>query len=164
MKKKTIMVIVVLLIGIAVNGAFAAEGPGGLTAVGIFGSFVGNSTGDTGPGLGLLLSWNAAPLIGVSWSLSDEIQRFGVFADWWVLDEPIKKTPLKYWLGVGAFGGVSVNKDDDLDADIGARLPIGIRFFPVKKLDLFLELVPLLRFLPELDLGFAADLGLRVHF
>jgi hypothetical protein len=163
MRNRLIICVLAINIGVYGTGVFAAEGPAKLTAVGLFGSFVGNSTGNTGPGLGLLFSWNAAPLVGVNWSLSDEIQRFGIFADWWVLDEPISQTPFKYWVGVGAFGGIA-SKDDDLDVDLGARLPLGIRFFPVKKIDIFLDLVPMLRFLPELDLAFAADIGLRVHF
>mgnify|MGYP000951260165 CR=1 FL=1 len=143
MIKKIAVITLILLAMFSIGGAFADKGPAGMSAVGLFGSFVGSGTGDTGAGLGLLFSWNAQPLVGLSWSLSDEAQRVGVFTDWWVWDAPIQNTPLKYWVGVGLFGGIaSVEGDDtddekEIDFDLGARLPVGVRFFPISKLDLF---------------------------
>ncbi len=170
MAKKIVILSLISLAVFSTGNVFADKGPAGMSAVGLFGSFVGNGTGDTGAGLGLLFSWNAKPLVGLSWSLSDEAQRVGVFADWWVWDAPIQNTPLKYWVAVGLFGGLASveadnsDNDKDIDFDLGARLPVGIRFFPISKLDLFLELVPMVRFLPEISFAFSADIGLRVHF
>ncbi len=144
-------------------GVSAENGPMDMSALGLYISIAGNVTGSAGPGIGVLMSWNAAPLVGITWSLADESQSLGAFADWWILTDRVKGTPLSYFLGGGGYGGI-VFDDEDIDVGLGLRVPGGIQFFPAKQWELFFELVPMLAILPELNLRLAADLGFRYHF
>jgi hypothetical protein len=142
---------------------YAGPGPLGMDGVGIFGSFIGNTTGDTGASLGLTAKWANFPVVGVSYMFASKGFNLGVSVDYWAMNQPIGGTSLFYFLGIGLFGGIAV-RDNVLDPDFGLRIPIGLQIFPVRKFEIFIEGVPMVGFLPTVSLKFGADLGLRVYF
>ncbi len=158
-----------LIIGVVLIGGFYSpyaqcdEGPLQTSAMGLYVSIAGNATGTMGPGLGILLSWKEKPLVGLTWSISDKKQTVAAFGDWRVGEGDIEKTPLRYYLGGGGYGGITF-EEKDVDVTIGVRVPIGMYFLPARQWELFLQLVPMLEVLPELGLRLGADLGFKYRF
>jgi len=70
------------------------------------------------------------------------------------------------YVGIGGFIGVfdERKKDRDTDGAIGARVPLGIAWQPPIAVDVFLEVVPLMRIVPETDAGLDVGLGVRYFF
>jgi len=70
------------------------------------------------------------------------------------------------YVGIGGFIGVfdERKKDRDTDGAIGARVPLGIAWEPPIPIDVFLEVVPLMRIVPETDAGLDVGLGVRYFF
>lgn len=68
---------------------------------------------------------------------------------------------------VGIGGSVSVHERDHHhdEGRLKARIPFGLAWMPRDpSIDVFLELVPVLRIVPDLEPGIAAGLGLRYFF
>jgi len=154
------LVIVVLALGL-ISGAAFASGPGGLTGIGVFGSFGGSTTGSTGGGVGLSLKFGSFPVLGIQYDLTAP-GRLALACDYYIIDAQGLAGPLSFFLGVGAFGGVSFGTPAAVD--LGLRIPIGLQLWPVSKLELFLSGVPVVRFIPTVSLGIGGEIGLRVHF
>jgi len=70
------------------------------------------------------------------------------------------------YVGIGGFIGVidEGKKDRDTDSAVGARVPLGIAWEPPIPIDVFLEVVPLMRIVPETDAGLDVGLGVRYFF
>lgn len=83
----------------------------------------------------------------------------GFTADWLFLRNPIAKTPLWYYLGIGA--GVGIRSSA---FNLGARLPIAIQWFPISQVELYAEAAPGLRVLTAMGFDFALTFGARYHF
>ncbi len=162
-KNNKLIVCLMLIVGLYSRNAQCDQGPLHTSAMGLYVSLTGNATGTMGPGVGILLSWKERPLLGLTWSLSDNKQTVAAFGDWRVTEGSIEKTPLQYYLGGGGYGGVTF-KDGDVDATVGARVPIGISFLPARHWELFFQLVPMLEVLPALGLRLGADLGFKYRF
>ncbi len=162
MKKTAILVM--LVAAFAIGSAAAAEGPGGLTGVGVYAAIneIGSGTGDLGTGLGLSLKFGYFPVIGLEWSFRDDASRIAGSVDYWVGHELMGDTMVWYHVAIGGYAGVLMG--DNAELDLGLRLPLGLEIWPVRKFELFLDIIPLVGFLPEIDLGLGADFGLRVHF
>jgi hypothetical protein len=160
---KSLFLILAIAIVFSAVGAYAGPGPIGMDAVGIFGSFIGNTTGDTGASLGLTARWGSFPIVGISYMFASNGFNLGAAVDYWATNLAISGTALHYFLGVGLFGGIAV-RNSKLDPDFGLRVPIGLQIFPVKKFEIFIEGVPMIGFLPTVLIKFGADLGLRVYF
>jgi hypothetical protein len=73
--------------------------------------------------------------------------------------------PLPFYYGIG--GRVKLvedNKNDETDAYIGLRVPLGVTYlFPDFPIDCFLEIVPLFDLLPGTGLDLNAAIGIRYY-
>ncbi len=131
----------------------------GSSAIGIYGDYgIGTLYGT---GLGLTFRINPIPIMwGAEWNLTSS-GSLEVNGDFWVINEHLAGA-LDFYIGVGAFIGVGFGSGSSFD--FGGRIPIGLQFYPVSHLEVFLEGAPLLFFLPGLTLGADFRLGIRVHF
>jgi hypothetical protein len=102
-------------------------------------------------------------VLGVSYMFASNGFNLGVSCDYWAMNEALSGTMLNYFLGIGLFGGLAV-RNSKLDPDFGLRVPLGLQIFPVKKFEIFIEGVPMISFLPTVQIKFGADLGLRIYF
>ncbi len=71
------------------------------------------------------------------------------------------------YVGVGGFIGVRDDdhgKDDDSTGAMGVRVPLGIAWEPRVPIDVFLEVVPTMRLVPETNAGLDVGLGIRYYF
>lgn len=155
MKKRFLMVVMVLFLSV---GSMYS-----LTGVGIFGDFMGNSTGGSGanlPGIGLTLKFGNFPVLGLKWMFAQDSINIGASCDYWAVNQHLGGI-LDYYLGVGLYAGLGFG--DPFRFNMGLRIPIGLQIWPVNKLELFLEIAPMLNFLP-FSFGYALSGGLRVHF
>jgi hypothetical protein len=149
--------VIVLVIALACAGTAFAKGPGGLTAIGVYGNF--GFTGGGG-GLGLSLKFGSFPVIGVKYSFT-QAGYLGATVDWHLLDAAALVDSLTLYLGVGAFAGINFGSND---FDLGLRFPIGIQIWPIRKVELYLAGIPAVPIFPNLDFAFGAELGFRYHF
>ena len=154
MRSKILLIALVLLVAVAVPATFA-------TGVGAaFGLPFG---GLPGSNVMLSLKLDQVPfLMGIGFSLGETQTSFGFTGDFWVLNENLFSF-INYYLGPGFYLGYSG------DVLLGGRLPIGINIFPVRSLELFLEVAPTLavRFSDPIvfpEFGFQGAFGLRFWF
>jgi hypothetical protein len=148
---KKIFISVCLLFLFATGGFCALSS----SCIGFYGDF-GIGNGSYGEGLGLTFRIHPIPIMwGVSWDFSSP-GYLAISGDYWVINGPLAGA-LDYYIGIGAFIGVSTY------FDFGVRLPIGFQFFPLPKLEVFLEGAPTLAFIPTLSLGGEFRLGVRFY-
>ena len=151
----------VLLVLVIVTAAAAASFAKEMPAIGIYGDFLGNSTGGGSGGLGLTLQFGHFPVLGIEYMIDPRVVSLGVSCDYWVLNDHLVGA-LNYYLGLGAYAGFTVGGQSSFN--IGGRVPIGLQIYPIKKFEVFLEAAPMVLFLPSISLGYSARLGFRVHF
>lgn len=157
MKKIIFILLVFTLIGTA---NVAAEGPLGLTGFGVYGT-MGSTSGALGGGVGLSLKWGSFPVVGLQYNLSSE--RLNASFDYYVIDAQGLAQNLSYFIGGGVYAGLG-SGGDGLDFDFGLRIPVGLQFWPVRKLELFLAPVLAIPLLPAPDVNLGAEFGVRVRF
>jgi hypothetical protein len=157
MKKIVLLVLVVSLFG-AVN--VAAEGPLGLTGFGVYGT-MGSTSGQLGGGVGLSLKWGSFPVVGLQYNLSSE--RLNAAFDYYVVDAQGLAENLSYFVGGGLYAGVAT-AGEDIAFDFGLRIPVGLQFWPVQKLELFIAPVLAIPLLPAPGVDFGAEFGARIRF
>jgi len=137
------------------SGAFAA-GSGSLSALGIYGS-VGANAGALSGATGLSFKFGSFPVVGLAYNFTGN--TFGASVDYYVIDAQGLAASLSYFLGVGGYVGIGSG-----DFTAGLRVPIGLQFWPVKKLELYLSPVASVPLLPSPSFAVGAEFGLRVHF
>jgi len=126
--KRKVLFIAVIMLLVSAMGAFswAIGGAFGLDALG------------TGLPMGAMLSLKVDQipcLLGIGFSASTDYFNLGLTADWHFLRENLTGI-LNYYVGAGAYLGISGS------FEIGARIPVALYIFPLKNLELFLELAP----------------------
>jgi len=131
----------------------------GDTSIGLYGSFAGDATGSVG-GLGITAKFGHIP-IGIKYNFSNPA-AIGASVDYHIVDDEKLIDALRFYLGLGAFLGIHFSSSNPID--LGARIPIGLQFYPIKQLEVYLGAIPTLRFLPSLSLGLGGELGVRIHF
>jgi hypothetical protein len=154
---KRVMIIVACLSILVAGMAFAA-GPGGLTAIGVYGNY--GFTGGGG-GVGLSFKFGSFPVVGVKYDFSGA-GRFGATVDWFVIDAMGLLDNITLFLGPGLFIGVGMGGDAPFD--VGIRFPIGIQLWIARKLEIFLDAVPAVPLLPQPGFAVGAEFGMRIHF
>jgi hypothetical protein len=82
---------------------------------------------------------NVPPILGIGVSVGSNNLHVGGTADWWLWHQPLAG-PLYLYAGLGAY--VDLDTGPNFDAGVGARIPIGLQIFPLKPLELFLEIAP----------------------
>lgn len=158
MRKKIVALSLALCISCM---GLSAASSGGLTGLGFFGSLGGSTLGSTGGGLGLSLKFGSFPVLGLQYNMSGD-GRLAVSCDYYAIDAMPLGGLFSFYLGAGAFGGLTFGSP--LEADIGLRVPVGLQFWPVNKLELFIAAVPYFRLIPSITPYVGGELGLRIHF
>ncbi len=157
MKKQLMMIGVLLLL---ISGTVSAKGSSG---VGLYGNLVGNGTG-AGGGLGLTIKSGSFPVIGLEWYLMDHSSTFGGSMDWWIVNKPLAGI-ISYYMGLGGYAAI---KSDDSHSqngfNFGGRIPLGLQVFPIDPLELFIEVSPMIMFIPTINWTASVRLGFRVLF
>jgi hypothetical protein len=153
MKKILIIsgVFLMLLVGTA-----AAKG---MSGIGLYGNLVGNGTG-AGGGIGLTLKLDSFPVIGLEWNFLPHSSIFGGSVDWWIVNQPLVGI-FAYYVGIGGYVAVTtVNSANTFN--FGGRVPIGLQLFPIDPLEIFLEVSPMIIFVPTIDWTVSVRLGFRI--
>jgi hypothetical protein len=152
---KKFFVLIAALFVLASVPTFAA-GPAGLTGLGVYGS-VGTTNGALGGGVGLSLKWGSFPVVGLQYDFAAD--RFGGSVDYYVIDADGIASHISYFLGAGLYAGIASG-----DFDFGLRIPVGLQFWPVRKLELYISPVLSIPLIPTPDVGIGAEFGARIHF
>jgi hypothetical protein len=130
MSTKTLIIAIVLILAIAVPMTFA-------TGVG---AAFGLPIGDGLPGSNVMLSLRVSQipfLMGLGFSIGEDQFSFGLTGDWWMAKGNLFSF-INYYLGPGFYLGYQS------ELFLGGRLPVGINVYPIKNLELFLEIAPTL--------------------
>ncbi|HTX73501.1 MAG TPA: hypothetical protein VMC79_11795 [Rectinemataceae bacterium] len=153
---RTRVMVIVLALGLCAGSAAFAAGPAGLSAVGIYGA-VGTNAGALSGATGLSFKFGSFPVLGLTYNFTGN--TFGASIDYYVIDAQGLGSSLSYFLGVGGYVGIGGG-----DFTAGLRVPLGLQFWPIKKLELYLSPVVSVPLLPAPSVGVGAEFGLRVHF
>jgi len=149
MRKKIISFIQILTVATALlwTPALSAK-----TGIGVMG---GDPTGIT-------LKFNNFPVIEFGYDFGLYGQRAGSFdlnVDHWIINKPLG-TNFHWFIGIGV--SAQYNSGYAYGFGVGARVPIGVQWFPASKIEIFAEVAPGLAVLPAL--GLDVDFGLGVRF
>ena len=99
------------------------------------------------------LAWSFEGRDGLHFHLDYLWHDFGIF--------PVEKGWMPPYYGVGG----RIRFEEDEDESFGIRVPLGLAYiFDSRKVDLFVEVVPLLDLAPETDFDANAALGIRYYF
>jgi hypothetical protein len=157
MKKLAVISLVLLLVG---AGSTFARGPLGLTGFGVYGT-MGTTAGSMGGGVGLSFKWGSFPVVGLQYDLV--AGRINVAFDYYVIDAHGLAQSLSYFVGGGLFAGIG-SASGSTAFDFGLRIPVGLQFWPVSKLELYVAPVLSIPLLPKPNVGFGAEFGARIRF
>jgi len=130
-KVKRLVLAVCLSLGLVATGA-SALGIGGAFSVGMLGGLPSSAM------LSLKLD-NVRPVLGIGVSVGGGAAQFGATADWWLYQGKLAG-PLGLYVALGGYADLQTGSTSTIG--LGARLPIGIQIFPLKPLELFLEVAP----------------------
>lgn len=155
MRLRLVLIAVVLLFVIAVPMTFA-------TGVG---AAFGLPFGGGLPGSNVMLSLKVAKipfLMGLGFTVNQNSAAFGLTGDWWVANQNLFSF-FNYYLGPGFYIGYANN------ILLGGRFPIGLNVYPIKNLELFVEVAPTLAVglgntISFPVWGFQSGFGLRFWF
>ena len=98
--------------------------------------------------------------VAAAWSLDSYIH---LHADLWLLNRPLVD-PLAWYFGVGGKMQILGSDGDSDDLRVGARVPFGIQWYVLPRLELFAEVAPGISVIPETDVDVDGGIGLRFHF
>jgi hypothetical protein len=129
------------------------------TGLGLYGNLVGNSTG-AGGGLGLTLRTAAFPVIGLEWNILKDSSILSGSLDYWLVN-PVNDGILSYFVGIGAYCAMATAGSTST-FNLGGRIPLGLQLFPFDPLEVFLEVSPMIIFVPTIDWKVSVRLGFRI--
>jgi len=98
--------------------------------------------------------------LGYAFSLAGSSIQSNI--DHWFYTSELSKDSTLY---VG--GGVAVGaffSPTTLSLDLGARVPVGIQYYPKQDIELFAEAAPTFSIFPQSAIGVSPALGVRFHF
>jgi hypothetical protein len=127
---------------------------------------VGTVTADTGAGVilgdptGISVLFGNRVAAAAAWSLDSYLH---LHADLWLLNRPLVD-PLNWYFGVGGKLQILGDNDDSDELRAGVRVPFGIQWYVLPRLELFGEIVPGVSVIPETDLDVDGGIGIRYHF
>ena len=154
MKNKILIVLLLLFI---VPIAIVAE-------TGVGGAFFITRDGLGGAALNLSHAKIPGTILGIRAQFNEDTTTIGLYDDWWLYHSKLAGA-ISIYLGPGFYVNVTTVEDGESEFDFGGRLPIGLRFFPIKPIELFIEIAPTVEVFPTLpDFGYQAALGIRFWF
>ncbi|MES0490922.1 MAG: hypothetical protein ABUK01_13075 [Leptospirales bacterium] len=112
---------------------------------------------------GITLKFNNFPVIELGYDLGwggGSSGSFDLNVDYWIINKPLGGKNFFWFLGIGA--SVQYGAGSNSWFGVGARVPIGLQWFPVPKVEIFAEVAPGLAILP--GLGLDVDFGVGVRF
>ena len=119
---------------------------------------------------GISALFNERVALGVAWDVE---RHFHAHADVWLLNE-VLEPPVEWFLGVGGKMKVfttdtkgppwAEDEEPDTEFGIGARVPVGLQWYPIPELEVFGEIAPGLQVLPATRFDVDAGIGVRYHF
>jgi hypothetical protein len=121
---------------------------------------------------GISLAFNQRIVLGLAWDLSNHLHIHG---DVWVFRQTIQNE-LNWYFGLGGklliFNDASLRgpsweptNEDSVDwVGLGLRVPFGLQWYPVEKLELFGEIVPGMFVFPATVFDIDVGIGARYHF
>jgi hypothetical protein len=99
------------------------------------------------------------PVLGIAWSIFDNY--FHLHCDYWLANKKLDRSLYGYYgLGVKLTGN---EKGADDDMQLGARVPFGLRYYVAPKVELFAEVVPGMRVIPDTDFDIDGSIGVRFY-
>lgn len=157
--RKTILVVLVLVIGLSATPVFAASGLGiGVEfGLGVLGGLPNSAL--------LTLKTNTLPFVlGVGVELSQNYFNMGLTLDWWLFYTHLIGI-IDMYIGPGLYLALPNT------FEVGGRIPVGFQIWPIGKvLELFLEIAPSMAFVSNRsgitipNLGLQAGFGFRFWF
>lgn len=117
-------------------------------------SGIGMQFGEPGT-VGLSLRFNHTA-IGAAWNTSDKGYLY-VNIDQWALRDDLAR-PVDWFVGYGVDVGIGN------EWRVAARIPIGLIYEPSKDFEIFGQVAPGLKVLPDVNFYFGAALGARYRF
>ena len=94
----------------------------------------------------------------VAWSFDNFLHLHG---DYWFMHNHLAG-PVDWYLGGGL--KLQLHSRANSNTRLGVRIPAGVQWFFAPKFELFAELVPGMRFIPETRFEINGGIGLRYHF
>jgi hypothetical protein len=152
---------ILILSGILLMLAAGASASRPIGGIGLYGNLVGNSTG-AGGGLGLTLRSGSFPVIGLEWNLLQDSSIISGSLDCWLVN-PYTDSVLSYFIGIGGYAAMTTS-DGSSTFNLGGRVPFGLQLFPVDQLEIFLEVSPMIIFVPTIEWRASARLGFRILY
>ena len=136
--------------------------------------FISSSSIFSSPGIGVILGEPSGasikignfPVLGISWSFRN---RLNATVDWWLFNSELVE-PLDWYLGVGAniYLGFNQGVGNTNIFGAGFRVPVGLQWWLLSELELFLELAPGIAITtnPNSIVGFdmGGGIGMRYYF
>lgn len=163
MKKKIITILLTLFLFTSASFAKDSTQVHGSWALGLQAGYVVNGLG----GFSVTFKVPKVPLLfAADFGFSSHHFTIGATGDYWLMNPQIVG-PLYWYFGPG--GAVSVKGGDDFGLFVGPRFVIGLDVFPVKPLEIYLQLAAQIGFGMDNDSaclgwGFPLNLGIRWWF
>jgi len=146
MKKRFLVIFIMILLEISLFAVKKNDYGAGI--------MVGEPTGIT-------LKYKNFPILGFAWSFDNYLH---IHADYWIDQMTLtKKVDLFYGGGI-KYKYRDDEKKKDNGSSIGIRLPVGVQFFPKKRIEIFFELAPGIMIIPDTEISFNIGLGCRYYF
>ena len=93
--------------------------------------------------------------VAAAWNIDNLLH---LHADVWLINRQLVD-PVNWYLGVG--GKVLLLSDD---VNLGVRIPVGLQWYALPRLELFAEIVPGMQLFEKTAFDLDAGLGIRFHF
>lgn len=115
------------------------------------GAILGSPTG-----ISALLNNKVA--LAAAWNIPSE--RVHLHADVWLIRQRLVD-PVDWYLGAGGKVQFASGNSDDIRA--GFRVPVGLQWYALPRLELFGEIVPGMRLIPSTGFDLDGGVGIRFH-
>ncbi len=102
---------------------------------------------------------------GIAWSLQNHLH---IHLDYWIYSATIKN-PVDWFIGAGVKFRYMTNDSKDRNKNdnafgFGFRIPVGVQWFVIPKVEIFAELVPGISLFPGTDFDIDGGIGARYYF
>ena len=161
MKKKILLSCIVILV--AATGAFADVDLDGF-AIGAAWYGNANFIGGTSFGNDVAVSFKLPsfpPIFAVTLGFNPSWFKFGVIADWWLINSELVDDVLYWYLGPGVIANFAAGTNYGY-LNVGVRFPIGLHVYLIDHLEIFAEVAPTLGL--GIDTGSSGGIGLTLGF